>query len=67
MNTKGSLGFCVYLLCVVLWIGISAGSASAHKAVIFAWVEGDTVFTARPIKTASFPSRFLKGQRSRLS
>jgi nickel transport protein len=45
MNTKGSLGLCVYLLCVVLWIGISAGSAFAHKAVIFAWVEGDTVFT----------------------
>jgi nickel transport protein len=45
MNTKGSLGFCVYLLCVVLWLCASAGSAFAHKAIIFAWVEGDTVFT----------------------
>ncbi len=45
MNTKVNLRLCVYLICVVLWLGISAGSASAHKAVIFARVEGDTVFT----------------------
>lgn len=45
MNTKGNLKLCVYLTVMVLWLVVSAGSASAHKAVIFAWVEGDTVFT----------------------
>jgi len=45
MNTKGNLRLCVHLIFVVLWLGIFAGSAFAHKAVIFAWVEGDTVFT----------------------
>lgn len=55
MNTKGNLRLCVYLICVVLWLGISAGSASAHKAVIFAWVEGDTVFTQ---------SKFSRGRKA---
>lgn len=55
MNTKGNLRLCVYLISVVLWLGISAGSASAHKAVIFAWVEGDTVFTQ---------SKFSRGRKA---
>lgn len=45
MNKRLNFKFFSHLICVVLWLGISAGSASAHKAVIFAWVEGDTVFT----------------------
>ncbi len=45
MNTKGNLRLCVHFILVVLCLVISAGSAFAHKAIIFAWVEGDTVFT----------------------
>ena len=55
MNTKGNLRLCVYLTIMMLWLGISAGSASAHKAVIFAWVEGDTVFTQ---------SKFSRGRKA---
>ncbi len=45
MNKRLNLKFFKYFIFVVLWLGISAGSAFAHKAIIFAWVEGDTVFT----------------------
>lgn len=55
MNTKGNLRLCVYLICTVLWLGIFAGSVFAHKAVIFAWVEGDTVFTQ---------SKFSRGRKA---
>jgi nickel transport protein len=55
MNKRLSLKFFAHLICVVLWLGISAGSASAHKAVLFAWVEGDTVFTQ---------SKFSRGRKA---
>ena len=55
MNKRLSLKFFVYLICVILWLGIFAGSAFAHKAVIFAWVEGDTVFTQ---------SKFSRGRKA---
>jgi len=55
MNKRLNFKFFTHLICVVLWIGISAGSASAHKAVIFAWVEGDTVFTQ---------SKFSRGRKA---
>jgi nickel transport protein len=45
----------VCLTVMMLWLGIFAGSASAHKAVIFAWVEGDTVFTQ---------SKFSRGRKA---
>jgi len=35
----------VYLLCVALWLVLCAVAAWAHKVTIFAWVEGDTVYT----------------------
>ena len=55
MNKRLCIKFFTHLIFVVLWIGISAGSASAHKAVIFAWVEGDTVFTQ---------SKFSRGRKA---
>jgi len=41
-NTR--LSFIILFLTVIILIG-SNGPALAHKVIIFAWVEGDTVFT----------------------
>lgn len=38
---KGILGFMVFMVLSLL----AAGPAKAHKVMIFAWVEGDTVYT----------------------
>jgi nickel transport protein len=39
--TKGILGLIIFISFII----IAAGPAGAHKAVIFAWVDGDTVYT----------------------
>ena len=48
----------VYLLCVALWLVLCVVPAWAHKVTIFAWVEGDTVYTQ---------SKFSGGKRAKNS
>jgi nickel transport protein len=55
MNNSLNFKFFPHLILVVLWLCASAGSAFAHKAIIFAWVEGDTVFTQ---------SKFSRGRKA---
>jgi len=45
MNTRQNLRLFVYATVVVLVHFFPIDSALAHKVTIFAWVEGDTVFT----------------------
>ncbi|UCD31062.1 MAG: hypothetical protein JSV38_09595 [Desulfobacterales bacterium] len=35
----------LFFIYTVLWLGLSHGQALAHKATIFAWEEGDTIYT----------------------
>ncbi len=44
-NTRQDFRFFTYFIIVLISLAFSAGPASAHKVTIFAWVEGDTVFT----------------------
>ena len=44
-NTEQNFRFFVYLTIVLMTLVFSTESAWAHKVTIFAWVEGDTVFT----------------------
>ena len=48
----------VCLLSIVLWLVFSSVPARAHKVTIFAWVEGDTVYTQ---------SKFSGGKRAKNS
>lgn len=45
MNTRQNLRLFLYVIIAVMGLVFSAESAFAHKVTIFAWVEGDTVFT----------------------
>ena len=45
MNTRQDLRFVVYFIITVMGLGFLVEPAFAHKVTIFAWVEGDTVFT----------------------
>lgn len=45
MNTRQYLKFFVYVIVALLGLGFSVESAFGHNVTIFAWVEGDTVFT----------------------
>ena len=45
MNNRRHFKFGRLTIVVVLVLFLSVGSALAHKVTIFAWVEGDTVFT----------------------
>jgi len=47
-----------YLLCAALWLLFFRAPAWAHKVAIFAWVEGDTIFTQ---------SKFSGGKRAKNS
>ena len=44
-HTAGASRWIVYLILVVAWLVFCAMPAWAHKVMIFAWVEGDTVYT----------------------
>ncbi|MGD8758301.1 MAG: hypothetical protein PVH78_05460 [Deltaproteobacteria bacterium] len=46
----------VYLLCAALWLLFFCAPAWAHKVMIFAWVEGDTIYTQ---------SKFSGGKRAK--
>jgi len=45
MNTRQNFRFFVYFIITLMGLVFSTESAFAHKVTIFAWVEGDTVFT----------------------
>lgn len=45
MNTRQYFKFFLYVIVVVMGLGFLVEPAFAHKVTIFAWVEGDTVFT----------------------
>lgn len=47
-----------HLLCTALWLALCGTPAWAHKVMIFAWVEGDTVYTQ---------SKFSGGKRAKHS
>lgn len=45
MNTRQNFKFFVYVIVAVMGLGFLVEPAFAHNVTIFAWVEGDTVFT----------------------
>ena len=45
MNTRQHFRFVVYFIIALMGLGFFVESAFAHNVTIFAWVEGDTVFT----------------------
>jgi nickel transport protein len=45
MNTKQDFRFVVYFIIALMGLGFLVEPAIAHNVTIFAWVEGDTVFT----------------------
>ena len=57
-HTAGASRWSVYFLLVVAWLVLCAMPAWAHKVMIFAWVEGDTVYTQ---------SKFSGGKKARNS
>ena len=48
----------IYLIAAVIWVVFPSAHVSAHKVTIFAWVEGDTVYTQ---------SKFSKGRNAKNS
>ena len=45
MKKQLNNSFFIYLLFSIMWFVFFHGPAFAHKVTIFAWVEGDTIFT----------------------
>jgi len=45
MKTRQDLKFVVYFIITLMGLGFLVEHASGHNVTIFAWVEGDTVFT----------------------
>lgn len=45
MNTRQDFRFVVYFIITMMGLGFSVEHAFGHNVTIFAWVEGDTVFT----------------------
>lgn len=44
-SVASTMRWIVFLLCAALWLVCCVVPAWAHKVMIFAWVEGDTVYT----------------------
>lgn len=58
MNTRQDFRFLMYFVIALMGLVLYTESALAHKVTIFAWVEGDTVFTQ---------SKFSGGRKARNS
>jgi nickel transport protein len=57
-NSAIILRFTRYIICAAMLFCLATESAMAHKLVVFAWVEGDTVFTE---------SKFASGKKAQNS